>query len=77
MVKKGLRWFGHVERRPLDFVVRRVDHMEDCHITRGRGKPRKTIRETVKKDFEINKLDRNMVYDKTLWDNLIHVANPT
>jgi hypothetical protein len=30
MVEKGLRWFGHVERRPLDFVVRRVDHMEDC-----------------------------------------------
>jgi len=27
--------------------------------------------------LEINKLDRNMVYDITLWHNLIHVANPT
>jgi len=27
-----LRWFGHVERRPVDYVVRRVDQMEDRHI---------------------------------------------
>lgn len=25
MVKTRLMWFGHVEMRPLDFVVRRVD----------------------------------------------------
>jgi nonsense-mediated mRNA decay protein 3 len=28
MVQTRLRWFGHVERRPIDYVVRRVDHME-------------------------------------------------
>jgi len=40
--------------------------MEDSQIIRGRGKPRKTIGETIKKDLEINELDRNMVYDRTL-----------
>jgi len=51
--------------------------MEDSKITRGRGRPRKTTTETIKKDLEINELDQNMVYDRTLWHNLIHVANPT
>jgi hypothetical protein len=45
--------------------------------TRGRGRPRKTIRETIRKDLKINELDKNMVYDRTLWRNLIHIANPT
>jgi len=51
--------------------------MEDNQITRGRGRPRKTIRETIVKDNLFNELDPNMVYDRTLWRNLIDVANPT
>jgi len=31
---------------------------------------------TIKKDLEINELDRNIFYDRTLWRNLIHVADP-
>jgi hypothetical protein len=38
--------------------------MEDGQITRGRGRPRKTIR----KDLEINELDQNMVHDRPLWE---------
>ncbi|KAG5024721.1 hypothetical protein JHK82_020622 [Glycine max] len=44
---------------------------------RGRGRPKKTIREVIKKDLEINGLDRSMVLDRTLWWKLIHVADPT
>jgi len=33
--------------------------MEDSKITRGRGRPRKTTTETIKKDLEM--LDQNMV----------------
>ena len=33
--------------------------------------------ETIRNDLEINELDPNMVYDITLWRNLIHVANST
>jgi hypothetical protein len=49
------------ERRHVDSVVRRVDHMESSQITKRRGRPRKTIRETIKKDLDVNELDRNMV----------------
>jgi hypothetical protein len=58
MVENRLRWFVHVERRPVDTVVRRVDQMEESQIKRcrGRGRPRKTIRETIKNDLEVNEL---------------------
>lgn len=77
MVENRLRWFGQVERRPGDFVARRVDKMERSQTIRGRGRPRKTIREVIKKDLEINDLDRSMILDRTLWRKLIHVADPT
>ena len=33
----------HVEKRSLDFLVRRVDQMNDSHVTiRGRGRFRNT-----------------------------------
>jgi len=51
--------------------------MEDNHITRGRGRLGKTIRETIWKDLEINELNQNIVYDRTLWHNLIYVADTT
>jgi len=50
--------------------------MEDSQITRGKGKSRKTIRETVKEVLEMNESDRNMVYDRTLWRNLTNIADP-
>jgi len=76
-VENRLRWFGHVERKPVDAVVRRVDQMEKSWVKRGRGRPKKTIRETIRKDLEASELDPNMVFDRTLWRPLIHVADPT
>ena len=44
MVETMLRWFWHVNRRPLDYVVRKVDQMESSQITRDKGRPKKTIK---------------------------------
>jgi len=63
--------------KTVDVVVRRVDQMEESQVKRGRGRTRKTIRETIRKDLEINELDLNLVYDRTLWRHWIHVADPT
>ncbi|KEH27128.1 hypothetical protein MTR_6g086840 [Medicago truncatula] len=60
------------EGRPEDVVIRRVDQMEESQVKRGRERPRKTIRETIRKDLEVNELDPNLVYDRTLWRHLIH-----
>ena len=77
LVENRLRWFGHVERRLVDAVVRRVDQMEESRVKRGRERPKKTIRETIRIDLEVNELDPNMIFDRTLWRHLIHVADPT
>jgi len=73
LIENRLRWFGHVERRSVYAVVRRVYQMEESHVKRGRGRPRKTIR----KNLKVNELYPNLVYDRTLWRNLIHVTDPT
>ena len=75
MVENRLRWFGHTERRLVGYVVRRVDQIKHSHLTRGKGRPRPTIRETIRKNLEITELNSNMAYDRTLRCNLIHVAN--
>lgn len=58
--------FGHVKRRRGESVVRRVDYIKGSQTARGRGRPRKVIRETIKKNLKINELDRSMVLDRTL-----------
>jgi len=50
------------ERRFVD-DVRRVDQIHDSQIKEGRERFRKTIRETIRKYLEINKLNPNKVYD--------------
>jgi len=32
---------------------------------------------TIRKDLKVNESDSNVVYDRTLWRNLIYVADPT
>jgi hypothetical protein len=77
MVESRLRWFGHVRRRPLEAPVRRVDQMADSPRVRGRGRPRKTIGETIKRNLELNSLHEGMVSNRVQWRRMIHVANPT
>jgi hypothetical protein len=67
IVETMIRWFRHVERRPVDYVLRRVDQIEGSQITRGRGRPRKTIRETIKKDLEINETISSLQYLSLLY----------
>ena len=41
--------------------------MEDDKITRDdRGRSRKSIREIIKKKLDINELESNILYDRTL-----------
>lgn len=45
----------------------------------GRGRPRKTISETIKEVIEINEFGTNIIFDRsrTLWRRLINVVNLT
>lgn len=39
--------------------------MERNQITKDRGRPNKIIKKTLKKDLEINELDRNIILNKS------------
>jgi len=41
--------------------------MEGSQINKEGGELRKIIRETIKKDLEINEFDKYMIYDTTLF----------
>ena len=72
MVEPSLEWFGNVWRRLIEAPVKKVDQMEGSPIDRDRRRPSKTIGKTIKRDLDVNYLNINMMYDRTIW----HEANP-
>lgn len=63
MTRSCLRWFGHVRRRSIKTPARRVDHIKVTLINRGRGRPKKTQRETTEKCLDLNSLSKILVFD--------------
>jgi len=43
LVENRLKWFGHVQRRPVDAVVRRVDQMQESRVKRVEEDLRKLL----------------------------------
>ncbi|XP_050137092.1 uncharacterized protein LOC126612666 [Malus sylvestris] len=77
MRENRLRWFGHVQRRPIDASVRRCDYGTEVRGRRGRGRPRKTLEETLRKDLEYLDLTEDMTQNRAQWRSRIHIADPT
>ena len=40
-MRNRFRWFGHAKKKYVDYLVRRVDEIENSHVTRDIGRPRK------------------------------------
>lgn len=49
MVENRLKWLCHVKKRPGDSLERRAYQMMNSKITRGRGRPKKTIKKNYSK----------------------------
>jgi hypothetical protein len=52
LVQHHLRWFGHIQRRPPEALVRNGILSRPENIRRGRGRPRLTWEETIKRDLK-------------------------
>ena len=61
MTEGRLRWFGHVQRRPIEALVRKVDQMVFNPIRRGRGRPKRTLGEIIKRDLELNNISEDLI----------------
>ena len=75
MGENCLRWFGHIGRRPLDVLVRRVEKIDIEQGKKLRGRPKMTCMEVVKKDMKLLELEERMAADRNDWRRRIHVLD--
>jgi hypothetical protein len=66
-----LRWFVHVQRRPIMVLVRKSLIMQVDNPLRGRGRPKMMLMEVVKIDLKKCNLSEDLTYDRLEWRNKI------
>ena len=70
------RWFRHIQRKPPEVPVRsgvleRVDN-----VKRGRGRPKLTWDESVKRDPKDWTISKEIALDRSAWRLAINVPEP-
>ena len=76
MRESRLRWFGHVQRRPMTAPVRRSETIQVEGARRNKGRPKLTWVEVVKRDMAACNLTADKALNSAEWRNRIHVADP-
>ncbi|PVH33351.1 hypothetical protein PAHAL_9G633500 [Panicum hallii] len=76
VIQHRLRWFGHVQRRPSEAPVRSGVLKRGDNVKRGRGRPRLTWDETVKKDLKEWNIAKELAMDRSAWRLAINVPEP-
>ena len=71
-----LRWFGHVQCKPVTASVRKSLAMKVNSPPRGRGRPKRSWMDVVKIDIKKCNLFEDLTQDRTEWRNKICVADP-
>ena len=64
MRKTRLRWFGHMQRRSVDALVRRCERLVLGGTQRGRGRPKKYWGEMIRHDMAKLNLTEDMTLDR-------------
>ncbi|CAN6545754.1 unnamed protein product [Malus baccata var. baccata] len=74
-----LTWFNrdHKNRRAWEGYQNWRAENPKVQGRRGRGRPRKTLEETLRKDLEYLDLTKDMTQDRAQWRSKIHIADPT
>ena len=73
LVQHRLRWFGHLQRRPPEAPVSSGIISRFVSTRIGRGRPRLTWEEAVKKDLKEWNVSKELALDRSAWKLAIHV----
>ena len=63
----------HVKRRSVDAPVRRYEMINIPGGKRGRGRPRKSLNEVIRKDLRVVGLTEDLAQDRKLWRDRIKI----
>jgi hypothetical protein len=76
LIQRLLRWFGHVQWRPPEAPVHSGVLKRADNIKSGRGRPKLTWDESVKRDLKEWNISKNLAMDKSVWRLAINVFEP-
>jgi hypothetical protein len=75
-VQHRLRWFGHVQRRPSEAPVHCGVLSQANNVRRGRGRPKLTWGEAIKRDLKAWDIPRDLCFNRGAWKAAIEVPEP-
>jgi hypothetical protein len=64
LVQHRLRWFGHIQQRPAEALVRSGVIRRSSNEKRGRGRPNLTWEESVKRDLKEWCITKELALDR-------------
>ena len=67
LIQHWLGWFGHVQRRPPEAPVRSGVIEWVDNVKRGRGRPKLTWDESVKRDLKDWNISKEIALDRSAW----------
>jgi hypothetical protein len=76
LVQHRLRLFGHIQRRPPEASVRSGILNRPENTRRGRGRPRLTWEEAIKRDLKEWNKPKELALDRSARKIAIHVPEP-
>ncbi|KAG2662655.1 hypothetical protein PVAP13_1KG548451 [Panicum virgatum] len=76
LTQHRLRWFGHVQRKPHEAPVRNGVLERVDNVNRGRGRPKLTWDESVKRDLKDWNISKEIALDRSAWRLAINVPEP-
>ena len=75
MRESHLRWFGHVQRRVTNALVKKSKLIQVEGTKNGRVSQKITLVELVKNDMSINEVIETMISDRIEWRKRMHVTD--
>src|SRR6185295_3658339 len=76
LTQHRLRWFGHIQQRPPEAPVRSGVLKRVNKVKRGRGRPKLTWDESVKRDLKDWDISEEVAVDRSAWRLAINVPEP-
>jgi hypothetical protein len=73
LVQHRLRWFGHIQWRPVETSIRNGVIRRTGNKKRGRGRSNLTWKESVKRDLKDWYIIKELALDRRAWKLAIHV----